>query len=260
MNIGERDELIAILKFIDLKRNKGLFDGKEIKTIYCGDVSCIDLPTDFSVSKLIHLNDDELKHIARTCGVKKAPSNSKADIQINSVSISIKSNRSAPPAIVNHTSRPGFENVCRKVSVDIKFLDSLIAEYWRMRKARLIKEDVKNTDKNSPFKEHKEFFKPLLNYFLFKGTGSRESIYPAQLILTLTDPLDPKTWEVLNEEAALDKYWEKLVFSLRAKKGMPEGYPDNMSKKANLFKSSVDIWTEYINGDYRGALHVRALK
>ena len=38
---------------------------------------------------------------------------------------------------------------------------------------------------------------------------------------------------------------------------MPSGYPYKMSKKALINKSSVEKWTEFIDGDYRGALHIR---
>ena len=33
----------------------------------------------------------------------------------------------SPPAIVNHTARPGYENVCNEVGVSIKELDIIIA-------------------------------------------------------------------------------------------------------------------------------------
>ncbi len=54
--------------------------------------------------------------------------------------------------------------------------------------------------------------------------------------------------------------WDKLIFSLRSKKGIPNNYPDVTSKKLIPLKSSIAKWTKHIDGAYRGALHIRTKK
>ena len=78
--------------------------------------------------------------------------------------------------------------------------------------------------------------------------------------MKFTDPLSTSTWKFYDKTNAVDDLWDKLVFSLRASKGMPGGYPNNMTPKALLTKPSVDMWTELSSGKYRGALHIRATK
>lgn len=259
MNRGERDELIGIIKLLDVKKSNGQFDGFNVQSVKSGNTEC-SLVAGINLKTLSALSDNQLTGIAQQCGVTKAPGGSKADVVINGIGYSMKSIRSAPPAIVNHTARPGFENVCTRVNSNIQTLDNIIDEYWRLRNNRVIREDTKNIDANCPFKSHKEFMRPILNYFLFTGTGQKDSSYPAEKIISITDPIDIGNWSVYDKSNALDLFWDKMVFSLRAKKGMPSGYPDNMSPKAMLTKSSVDVWTDYIDGDYRGALHIRTTK
>ena len=163
------------------------------------------------------------------------------------------------PALVNHTSRPGFEFASDQSGFDIKVLDAMIDEYWALRESGKIREDIMNDDVLSPFRNKKEVLRPLLNYFLFDGTGSKVSALPADHILGFTNPLKPETWRLYNRSNAIDDMWDNLVFSLRAKKGMPSGYPDNLkSQKMKDAKPSIDLWTKYINHDYRGALHIRS--
>lgn len=260
MNNGERDELIAIMKLIEVRDKGLLFDGLQVNSIKVNNQECLMLTPNYDWNKLISLDDAQLTCEVFSFGVGKAPALSKADIYINDIGYSLKSNRSAPPALVNHTTRPGFENVLFKVGSDITKLDEIIDNYWRLRKAKTIAEDVKNTNQNSPFKEHIEYFRPILNYFFFTGTGSSDSKFPAEKTINIVNPIDANSWRIYDETNALDLYWDKLIFSLRAKKGMPAGYPDNMSAKAKLTKDSVDRWTEFIDSDYRGALHIRATK
>ena len=102
--------------------------------------------------------------------------------------------------------------------------------------------------------------RPIINYFLFDGTGQKDSHYPSKGIIVFENPLISNGWDLYYKTNALDFFWNKLIFSLRSKKGMPTGYPDKMSKKAMLQKSSIDKWTQYIDGGYRGALHIRTTK
>jgi hypothetical protein len=257
MNQGERDELLSIIKLIDLRDRKILFDGFIINSIKVKEIECLSIPNGNTLEEISNFSDENLLKFTKSLKVGKAPARAKADVYINDIGYSIKSNSSAPPALVNHTARPGFENVCNQVKVDISGLDLIIDKYWELRKQQLIKEDVKISHELCPFKDKKEYLRPILNYFLFIGSGSGESKYPASKILNFTDPINTSNWKIYDSSNALDLYWDKLIFSLRSSKGMPKGYPDNMTPKALETKSSVDRWTEYINENYRGALHIR---
>ena len=259
MNNGERDELLAILSLLKVKQNMGEFDSQQVQSIKSGLTEC-NINSSVNFNTILSTSDSQLSLIAKSCGISKAPSGAKADVQINGIGYSIKSVRSAPPAIVNHTARPGFQKVCDRVRSDIKQLDRIIDDYWLLRSKGEISEDTKIVDVNCPFKIHKEFMRPILNYFLFTGTGQKDSLYPAKKIISIDNPLDVSSWRLYDEKNALDLFWDKMVFSLRAKKGMPSGYPDNMSPKALTTKTSLERWTKFIDGDYRGALHIRTTR
>ena len=258
MNKGELDEILCILKLIKMRENKTMFFSKEIRSIKSNGEELIDLPKNITLEKL--KDEKEILKVAELCNVKKSPAGSKADVHINEIGYSIKSNRSAPPAIVNHTARPGFVNVCKRIGLRIEPLDNIIKEYWNKRSGGEFGEDVKNIDARSPFIDHVEYMRPIINYFLFDGTGMKDSEHPSKGIIMFENPTNPNEWSLYSKANAVDFFWHKLVFSLRSKRGMPKGYPDKMSKKAILKKSSIDKWTQYINGDYRGALHIRATK
>ena len=259
MNSGERDELLAILSLLDVKQNMGVFDSQQVRSVKSGLTEC-NFNSSLDFNTILSTSDSQLSSIAQGCGVSKAPGGAKADVQINEIGYSIKSVRSAPPAIVNHTARPGFHNVCDRVNSNIKQLDKIIDDYWLLRTKGEIREDTKIVDSKCPFIPHKEFMRPILNYFLFTGTGQKDSSHPAKKIISIDNPLDVSSWRVYDETNALDLFWDKMVFSLRAKKGMPGGYPDYMSKKAMITKKSVERWTKFIDGDYRGALHIRTTR
>lgn len=257
MNSGERDELIVQLKLIEL-RTQGLCIGDNDRIISVKlKNEYTDLPKGLDIKTIISYSDAHLLSLASQCGISKAGARSKADTIINGEPISIKSNNCAPPALVNHTARPGFEFAGNHGGGDINKLDLIIEEYWEKRLAGVIGEDVANFHINSPFKKEREIMRPFLNYFLFEGTGSGLSIMPANRILAFTDPLNTDTWHFYDKKNAIDLYWDNLIFSLRAKKGMPANYP-NVSSKLGPRLPSIAKWTKYIDGDYRGALHIRS--
>jgi len=257
MNEGERDELIVQLKLIELRDNKTkLRDFGLIKSVKFS-FEYLSLPNGFDISKVIYYSDNQLSALSSQCGITKAGTRLKADTIINGEHISVKSNNHAPPALVNHTTRPGFEFAGNHAGGNIYKLDALIDKYWKNRTEKLIGEDVNNTNIHSPFRTEKETIRPFLNYFLFDGTGSGLSRMPANRILGFTDPLNIETWNIYDKANAIDLYWDRLIFSLRAKKGMPKNYPNISSKRLIPLKSSIEKWTTYIDGDYRGALHIR---
>jgi hypothetical protein len=258
MNQGERDELIAIMTMLFLKgQGKGFTGvacvhsvGNRVRVYRDWD------PRLGSPQQLRDLSDEQLAAVARSLGISKAGSGQKADVFINEVGYSLKSHRSAPPAIVNHTTRPGWEFACSHSRTSVTWLDGAVASYWVLREQGTIREDVANDDPNSPFAPLMEELSPVLSYFLFRGTGTRLSGAPAAKVLDVAEPTDPKTWSVLSPESVVSQVWERLVFSIRSKKGMPVGYP-NMRPAEAAKKRSIERWTRYWQSEYRGALHVR---
>ena len=139
MNHGERNELLFKIYLCRLKHTK------ETNTIFgeiknCGfeDVEYLPFDQDINLNKI---DDHNLKILATSLNITKSPSNAKADVRINDRHISIKSLNSAPPSIVNHTSRVGFK-IANHLNLDISELDNQISKYWELRKSGIISEIV----------------------------------------------------------------------------------------------------------------------
>ncbi len=166
-NIGEYDELRIKLRLIELRdeNNMIIIDGKFINIQSLGLVSeFASLPNNVNIREL---SDNKIELLANSVGAGKAKGSYKADVYINGEGYSIKSHRSAPPAIVNHTPRWGWYRVCQQISVNIEQLDNMVEAYYKLRRQGLIGEDAYNSDSNSPFAKHKEYLRPILNYFWF---------------------------------------------------------------------------------------------
>lgn len=257
MNAGERDELLIKLYLVSMRDNGLKFNGIPIRSVGFANLEYKPLPNGLSTN-FSALSDTQLSSLSNLLGITKAGVFNKSDVYINGEGYSLKSFSAAPPALVNHTARPGFETACNFVGVNIHHLDTLVDEYWNLRTKGIITEDIRNSDINSPFRHAKHILKPVLEYFLFIGSGRGPSNYPAKYILDYVQPSNPSTWHILTPDEAVDKIWDKLIFSIRAKKGMPKNYDKNTYCKPNA--TSIGRWTQYHSGDYRGALHIRAHK
>jgi len=260
-NIGERDECLCKIKLISLrdKGNGKILRGEKIESVGF-DEEYPTLSNEVNISRLNEYSDEELRTIADIHNISKSPPYAKADIYINKIPFSIKSNRGAPAAIVNTTRRDGFEFVAEQTDFDIKILDKLIDEYWLKRLNGEISQDIKNSDIKSPFRNSKNELKDVINFFFFDGTGSKLSSHPSKRILTFDNPLVLKTYNLYNKENLIDIVWDKLIFSLRGRYLMKRGYPGNMSKKLENKKASIALWTRFINNKYKGELHIRLNK
>ena len=237
-NVGERDEPLIIEKLVSLRGKRA------------GAIGTIN-----SVADYLGI---EYPVGTKSTQIMKAPTGAKRDVVINGKGYSLKSTRAAPPAIVNHTTREKWIMVCKRIGVQIDMLDEMVSEYWKLRTKGKIREDVPVSHPRCPFgntRARLRYLKVLINYFLFDGTGSKDSRCPADYILEFTDPLDPTTWTVWDKDSAFDHMWPKMVFSIRAKKGMPTNYPNMWNAKK---KALIEPWVRFIDGDYRGALHIRA--
>lgn len=191
-----------------------------------------------------------IENLIKTLNISKSGMKSKADISINGVLYSIKEIGASPPAIINHTPRPGFENVCKIIGTPIQGLDDIVSVYWDLRTKGTIKEDTCTSDKNCPFTKHRDYLKPIIEYFVFTGTGSGGSRYPADKVLEIDYKDLPDKIRVIKKDEYFDDVWPNLVFSIR-NKGMPPNYPNIENSE------SVSIWTRPFDGKDKGSLHVR---
>lgn len=258
MNIGERDELVfKIIMTYKRDHHLTLFD-EPVTSVGFADCEYGTLPSDFEPYKIRSTSDSDIQALAESININKAPAGAKADIYINHIGYSLKSLAAAPAALVNHTARPGFAYACQNAGVEIETLDLIVDNYWEKRISGIITEDVRNSNPECPFREHKEYMKPILEYFLFDGTGSRLSAYPAEYVIEFSNPVLESTYTKLSKSDAVDAVWPKLIFSLRSKKGMPKDYSLETYRGKNA--ESIAKWVRFLHDDYRGALHIRSTK
>lgn len=258
MNVGERNELIFKIILVHKRDNRLRLFNQPITSVGFMNKEYSRLPHNFNINSLTTMSDNELNDFTESIGIGKAPAGAKADVYINRIGVSLKSLEAAPAALVNHTKRPGFEFACQQKHININELDSIIDEYWSKRQNGLIKEDTRTTDPNCPFVSHRDYLRPLLEYFLFEGTGTKLSIAPAEYIIEFSNPFDETKYRKLNKFEAVNNIWSKLIFSLRATKGMPKNYNINTYTGKNA--ESIARWVRYCNNKYRGALHIRTSK
>lgn len=202
------------------------------------------------------LEAEELISICASVNVTKAGNNEKADVFINGIGISVKSERGGNPSIINHTTRDKILRVMDSIKAPIAPLDSMVGNYWKLRLARKINEDTCISDVNCPFSHPDEracliALKPLINYFAFDGTGTKDSDAPAQLILSLADPMNVNTWTFYDKTTFIFAVWKKLVFSIRSK-----STPIEIDEK-NAAHLLMKPWIRISEGTLKGALSVR---
>lgn len=256
INIGEIDELKFKLSLIYFRKNHlHNIDCVGMKAKHGVSYKYFEYPDhDFDLNAIGNMGLTDLQQLCNKLGINKAASNLKADIIINNVGISLKSKRGALPALINHTHRCGIQKVCDRISLNIETLDNAIGDYWIKRKASIIGEDVHINHDNSSFKNIKQTLVPLLKYFLFKGTPKADSPLPADKVLEFEDPMKFSTWRVLDTDDVATEIVEKIVISLRSK-AMPKTYQHNNATSERDI--SIKKWTEFMQGSYKGTLHVR---
>ncbi len=254
MNRGELDELKAALSLIYWRDNYlnniesvGFYRTPEYIEYY--EYKAHDL----TLREIGALTEEETEIICRECSITKAPSSLKADICINQTNVSLKSNRSALPALINHTHREGMKKVCDRINISIAPLDDAILDYWNRRESGNITEDVKMSTPNNPFEPIKEYLITLLAYFLFTGTARADSLVQAEEVISFTDPVDYDTWTSYTKAAAARQYIDRVTISLRSK-AMPSTYNHNAVSDRDKI---IATWTRFSSGAYRGSFHVR---
>ena len=263
-NSGESGELLVKAKLLKMMiEGQEFCDGSKIKQIDAGDFKSKDgsytynQEIDESVINEVCESGaayeyDRIRDILAPLYIVKAGSRMKADVSINNINYSIKSS-AVRPAIINHTFREGFSVAATYANADLDFLDYEILRYWENRIPGLIGEDVsgKSRKKFNLFwsSKFKEKFRPIFNYFAFEGTGAGLSPMPAKYILEFNNPLEPKTWKIVDKDSYYDFCWDKLIFCMRhhGKKIETDSSLSDENKK----------WARNINGKLRGRLHVR---
>lgn len=262
-NVGERDEYLLKLFLIDCREKSCPVPlGREGKWEIVRSVGT--KTEEFGKPRFVMqwatLSAEELVYVCSTVKAVKAGAYSKADVYINHIGVSVKSNRGSSPSIINHTTREKILRVMRSVGQPIAPLDKIVGDYWKLRLAGTITEDVVNSNPLSPFVVGSsglagiEILKPLLNYFAFDGTGTRDSQEPAELILSMDDPFDCCTWVYYDKVTFIDSVWEKLRFSIRAK-----STPQKLDT-FNTAHQAMKPWIKKVDGKNVGALSVRVDK
>ena len=170
---------------------------------------------------------------------------------VNGIGISVKSRRGEPPSIINQTTREKILRVMNSINAPIAPLDEIITNYWTLRKSNIIPEDIDNLNPKSPFREHLNILKPLLDYFAFDGTGTKKSEEPAEYILSIGLPNDVSTWSYFSKENYIISIWEKLKFSIRSK-GTPQIIDVNKTAHQLMLP-----WIQECENKKKGALSVR---
>ena len=256
-NIGERDEYLLKLFLIECRQRK--------VAVPIGDkmdiVRTVGTRTEEYGILSFHLKWDtlqaeELISVCASVKATKAKLFDKADVYVNGIGISVKSARGGNPSLINHTTRDKILRVMNSINQSILPIDKIIDRYWDLRLSKKITEDTCISDPNCPFgSPHDEkslaIIKPLLNYFAFDGTGTRDSQSPAELILSLKSPTDIKTWHYYSKSDFVDSVYERLVFSIRSK-STPQ-FPDKNNEAHKLMLP----WIREIDRSMKGALSVR---
>ena len=193
-------------------------------------------------------------YICKQIKAGKASAFDKADVFVNHIGISVKSRRGAAPTIINQTSREKILRVMKSLGEPIAPLDRIVDRYWAIR-LNGGKEDVSNyDDPENAFcvdengNSNLPILKPLLSYFAFKGTGTRDSSAPADYVLSVGLPDDVTTWIYYDETDFVDRLWKAFVFSIRSH-GMPKKISEEMLP-----------WVREAEGKKKGLLNVRVKK
>jgi len=255
INQGERDEYLLKLFLVECRKiQRAIPVGENVQVVKSVENSKreeIKYPE--KVLDWNNINPGLLVYMCQEIHADKAGAFDKADVFVNGVGISVKSQRGSSPSIINQTPRDKILRVMKAINSKIEPLDHIVNRYWFLR-MKGGGEDVSGLNDNNPFtvgengESHLPYMKPLLNYFTFKGTGTRDSSAPASYVLSIGHPEDTSTWVYYTEDNFVDSVWEKLVFSIRAK-GLPV-----------LITDDIQPWVKEIDGRKKGTLNVRVKK
>jgi hypothetical protein len=247
-NIGEKDELLLILKLHNLNHFKNY---KELADIFGEEAN--------EGITIINMDTKEKLNIFN---LTKAKSCFKSDVTIkmnktnNLYNCSIKSKKGANPTILNHTPRNA--KVFAKEGIlgnQLGFLDQIINEYIDKRNKKIIGEDIHLIELESIKNiEIEDAFIEVLGYFMFEGSGKGDSREKANSILCIEENNQINFIKCITKEQKkeyIKNTLEKYIVSLRDK-GMPKNIDDIVNPW--IYK---DI-KENGNIKLKGSLHIRS--
>ena len=254
INQREKDEYLLKLFLVDCRKNKlpvpignNIQVVKNIENSRKEEIGYPDIVMDWN-----SISSGLLVYICQKIKAGKAGAFDKADVYINGIGISVKSRRGQPPTIINQTSREKILRVMRAINNPIAPLDRIVNRYWEHRLSTNGPEDVSYfRDPQNAFSVDEKgnsnlpILKPLLNYFAFKGTGTKDSDSPAKYILSIENPVDTNTWVYYDENNFVEAVWYKMLFSIRGK-GLPKKISDEIMP-----------WVRDIGDEKKGTLNVR---
>lgn len=251
MNKGEEDELKAKLSLIYWRDN----NINNIQTVgYNDGQNYLEYPShNLTLNDIKNLDKTNLRTICNDLNINIASSRIKADVTINNENISLKSTRGALPALINHTHREGIQKVCNRINLNIASLDNAINNYWIARQNGQIGEDIKMSTPNNPFLSIINDLSTLLEYFLFRGTASGNSLVQAVKLIEFNDPTNYNTWTYYTPSQAISQYINNTTISIRSK-AMPSTYNHTGTTPRD---QSISKWTRFSENKYKGTLHIR---
>lgn len=247
LNKGELGEINIINKLFSLMKKNKIDD-----LVHCFGPD--------AEHNIIVCDIETQKPIIDATDIKKSKSTSKADTLImlkktnKFLYISIKCTHGANPAILNHTPRSA--KVFQKdgaLSTQLDVLDTIIKKLNMARTSGEVNEDIKINSMEFGQNE-KECIYNVGKYFMFEGTGSGNSKYPSNAILTVGDYNNIKQWKYLlcdtNEQKInyIKQVYDLMVFSLR-NKGMPK-----------VINNICIPWIYKDKSKQKGSLHIRLMK
>ena len=247
-NKGEKDEILIINRLLQYNNDRQY---NKLTDIFGEEAN----------EGVIIIDPSSKKEITRSDEIKKAASLCKADIIVRVIkdpnvqyNISIKSQNGAKPAILNHTHRNA--NVFKENGLLNQYLpsiDSVSKEYIDKRTQKYINEDTALMLLNSMNDEKiKNDIKKIIAYFIFEGTGSRESKTNANSVLTYkgTEISFLKCIDENQKMNYINSIIDRCIISFR-NKGMPKKINDAM--KPWIYE---DVKNDG-NIKKKGCLHIR---
>lgn len=255
-NYGELGECI-------IKAQLLCFKNQHIRTIF-GHIQKLENKPEqliqnkkLTLFKLHTFTNTELMSCLTKSNILKSKNNSKADVFINNKGVSIKILSQSCPTVINHTHRQNFLQVLEHLKLDIQTLDTCISEYHYLCQNNRIGEDILNSNPLSPFRKLKFYFRPILQYFFFYGSGCGLIDLPTENILLVKQIFMPQEWYLFsNSQQFIDEIWNFLVFSIRDK-GL------NYEKRSRESQKKMDPWIQHYRSKKtqkmkkKGCLHVR---
>jgi len=244
MDTKEKNELLLKLMVV-LVRDRKAMQGRIRSVGYTREYG--ELPPDLGVYTLGKLQEDEIVRLADSIQIRKTkPLGAKSDIYMNDVGYVIYNFAQDQPAIIDGLTREGMAEVCQQANVSCELLDQRIREYAELRRSGAIGDVIKIADEASPFRKDREWLAPIIRYYMFEGSESGPSMFPAECAFDYTDPLNTNTWIIYEPEEAIDAIWDKLVLSVI------EGDADESEQASG---SAPDVWSEWLG--YKGSAKLR---